>query len=71
MAVQGDYREASKSYSKALRYLDPSVFEDSSPAAAELERLGTACLPLLLNRYISAVPLDITNESSFTVEGID
>lgn len=48
--LQGDYKKASRIYSKALRYLDPGVFEDGQPVEADLERMANSCCPLMLNR---------------------
>lgn len=51
--LQGQYKDASRLYSKALRYLDTDIFEEEerfSPSEADSERLLGLTLPLKLNR---------------------
>ena len=50
--AQGDSKAAARLYSQALRYLDPTIFEteEGPPPETDLERMATACCPLMLNR---------------------
>lgn len=52
LSLQGNYKAAQNKYSKALRYLNPDVFNDMEEAADEkhMEEVAAHCYPLLLNR---------------------
>ena len=48
--MQANYKEAVALYGKAIRYTQPSVFEDYQLSDSEQDQLAKARLPNLLNR---------------------
>jgi len=56
---KGEYKEASKVYSKALRFLDPEIFadEEGNPSTSDMNRMAEACCPIMLNRAACSLKL--------------